>query len=170
MSNPWTVSSTLSSRTIISKPDEPWEKTPYNRTTNHRLSSNEAPQQLSNPTTNQTFIIYSAARSDNRNYCLGLLELHRGADPMLADSWRKNTAGCIFYENPAEEVYGVGHASFVQSPGDPREWWVVYHGMKNYEIGWSARTIRTQRFSWDVDSGWPVFPRPGNGPYPVPRG
>jgi len=31
----------------------------------------------SNPTTNQSFAIYSAARSDSRYYCLGLLERTR---------------------------------------------------------------------------------------------
>jgi len=169
VSDPWTVSSPLSSRTIISKPDQPWEKTPYNRTINVRLSSNEGPEQLINPTTNQNFIIYSAARSDNQNYCLGLLELVAPFNPMDANSWFKNTAGCVFYENPAEEAYGVGHASFVKSPDDS-EWWIVYHGMRDYVEGWSDRTIRTQQFSFDNTTGWPVFPRPGYGPYPVPSG
>ncbi|KAK5941060.1 hypothetical protein PMZ80_006337 [Knufia obscura] len=168
MSNPWTVSSPLSERLIISKPDQPWEKTPYNRTINDRLSSNEGPEQLTNPYTNQTFVIYSAARSDNRNYCLGLIELV-GDNPLDINSWDKNEAGCVFYENPDEEVYGVGHASFVQSP-DESEWWIVYHGMEDYLEGWSARTIRAQQFTWDETTGWPVFPRPGIGPYDVPSG
>lgn len=169
VSDPWTVSSPLSTRTIISKPDEPWEKTPYGRTVNVRLSSNEGPEQLVNPNTGQNFVIYSAARSDNRNYCLGLLELVAPYNPMDANSWYKNKAGCIFYENPAEETYGVGHASFVKSPDDS-EWWIVYHGMRDYIEGWSARSIRTQKFSFDDSTGWPVFPRPGYGPYPVPSG
>ncbi|KPI37943.1 Extracellular exo-alpha-(1-_5)-L-arabinofuranosidase [Cyphellophora attinorum] len=168
MSNPYTVSSPLSERLIISKPDEPWEKTPYNRTVNVRLSSNEGPQQLNNPTTNQSFVIYSAARSDNRNYCLGLLEL-TGPDPLSPDSWTKNNASCVFYQNPEESVYGVGHASFVTSP-DESQWWIVYHGMRDYATGWSARTIRTQDFGWDEVTGWPVFPRPGEGPFEVPSG
>lgn len=167
MSDPWTVTSTLQERLIISKPDEPWEKTPYNRTVNVRLSSNEGPQQLINPTTGQNFVIYSAARSDNRNYCLGQLEL-TGDDPMSIASWQKHTEGCVFYQNPDEEAYGVGHASFTQSP-DKSQWWIVYHGMRNYLTGWSARNIRTQEFFWGAD-GAPVFPRPGYGPYPVPSG
>jgi GH43 family beta-xylosidase len=168
MSDPWTISSTLAERTIISTPTEPWEKTPYGRTINDRLSSNEGPEQLTNPYTNQTFIIYSAARSDNRNYCLGLLEL-TGDQPMDASSWTKNTAGGIFEQNPEDEAYGVGHASFVRSP-DETEWWVVYHGMRDYETGWTARTIRTQKFEWHEGTGWPVFPKPGYGPYEVPSG
>ena len=167
MSNPWTVESTLQERAIISVPDQAWEKTPYNRTINDRLSSNEGPEQLVNPYTNQTFLIYSAARSDNRDYCLGRLELI-GTDPMDPASWQKHTEGCVFYQNPDEEAFGVGHASFTTSP-DGSEWWIVYHGMKDPTNGWSARTIRTQKFDWNED-GSPNFPRPGYGPYPVPSG
>ena len=167
MSDPWTVSSPLSERAIISRPDQPWEKTPYNRTVNVRLSSNEGPQQLTNAKTRQEFIIYSAARSDNRNYCLGQLEL-TGLEPMNPGSWTKYTQGCVFYENPDEEVYGVGHASFTTSP-DGSEDWIVYHGMQNNLQGWSARTIRAQRFTWNED-GTPKFPRPGIGPYTVASG
>lgn len=167
MSDPWTVSSSLSERLIISKPDEPWEKTPTGRTVNVRLSSNEGPQQLINPTTGQNFVIYSAARSDNRNYCLGQIELI-GDNPMDLACWKKHTEGCVFYQNPDEEAYGVGHASFVPSP-DQSQWWIVYHGMRDYLTGWGARNIRTQEFSWG-DAGAPVFPRPGYGPYQVPSG
>lgn len=167
VSDPWTVSSPLSDRLIISKPDEPWEKTPTGRTVNVRLSSNEGPQQLTNPTTGQTFVIYSAARSDNRNYCLGQIELV-GDDPMDLASWNKHTEGCVFYQNPDDEAYGVGHASFVPSP-DQSQWWIIYHGMRDYLTGWGARTIRTQEFSWG-DDGAPVFPRPGYGPYEIPSG
>ena len=81
MSNPWTVTSNLTSRQIISVPSNPWERTPYGRMVNYRLASNEGPEQLVNPKTGQQFVIYSAARSDNRNYCLGQLELI-GLDPM----------------------------------------------------------------------------------------
>jgi GH43 family beta-xylosidase len=168
MSSPTSVSSSLAQRAIISRPDQPWEKTPYNRTVNERLSSNEGPQQLTNPTTGQQFVIYSAARSDNRNYCLGQLELKANADPMDPASWIKYTAGCVFEQNPDQQVYGVGHASFTTSP-DGTEDWIVYHGMKNYLEGWSARTIRAQKFTWNED-GTPNFPKPGLGPYPVPSG
>ncbi|KAF2102324.1 alpha-arabinofuranosidase II [Rhizodiscina lignyota] len=167
MSNPWTVSSNFSERVILSVPSNPWEKTPYGRAVNIRLSSNEGPQQLTNPHTGQQFVIYSAARSDNRNYCLGQLELV-GEDPMNVQDWRKNNEGCVFYQNPMGETYGVGHASFTKSP-DGKEDWIVYHGMQDPTNGWGARTIRTQRFTWNKD-GAPKFPRPGYGPYEVPSG
>ena len=142
-------------------------KDSYGRTVNDRLSSNEGPQQLTNPHTGQQFLIYSAARSDNRNYCLGQLEL-TGQDPMNPASWTKFTRGCIFQENPAAQVYGVGHASFTTSPDD-KENWIIYHGMHDFEQGWDARSIRTQHFTWNKD-GSPRFPKPAVGPFAFPSG
>ncbi|KAF2147401.1 glycoside hydrolase family 43 protein [Aplosporella prunicola CBS 121167] len=168
LADPWTVESNLTERQVISVPNNPWEKTPYGRPFNDRLSSNEAPQQLTNPTTGQEFVIYSAARSDNRNYCLGQLELV-GDDPMNPQDWRKRNDGCVFYQNAREQAYGVGHASFVKSP-DGSEDWIVYHGMRNPVTGWAARTIRAQKFEWNEADGSPIFPRPGYGPYAVPAG
>lgn len=167
MSNPWTVESNVTERQILSVPSNPWEKTPYGRSENVRLSSNEGPQQLNNPQTGQQFVIYSAARSDNRNYCLGQLELV-GEDPMNVQDWRKNNEGCVFYQNALEKAYGVGHASFTTS-SDGKEDWIIYHGMVNPFNGWSARSIRAQKFTWNSD-GTPNFPRPGYGPYAAPSG
>ncbi|KAK1063780.1 hypothetical protein LTR74_009255 [Friedmanniomyces endolithicus] len=166
MSNPWTVESNVTERQILSVPTQPWERTPYGRMQNDRLSSNEGPEQLTSPDGKQ-FIIYSAARSDNRNYCLGQLELV-GEDPMNNQDWRKNNENCVFYQNALQHAYGVGHASFTTSP-DGTENFLVYHGMEDPYSGWSARNIRTQKFTWNVD-GTPNFPRPGYGPYAVPSG
>lgn len=167
LENPWTVASPFSDRQIISVPSLPWEKTPYGRVENDRLSSNEGPQQLINEQTGQQFLIYSAARSDNRNYCLGMLELAPGGNPMNPADWSKHPYP-VFYQNPAESAYGVGHASFVKSP-DGTEDWIVYHGMRDPTNGWSARTIRTQKFTWNRD-GTPSFPKPGYGPFQTPGG
>jgi GH43 family beta-xylosidase len=167
MSNPWTVESNVTERQTISVPSNPWEKTPFGRMDNVRLSSNEGPQQLTNRATGQEFLIYSAARSDNRNYCLGQLELI-GSDPMNPGDWKKNNENCIFYQDPLNKAYGVGHASFTTSP-DGKEDWIVYHGMENPFSGWAARSIRAQKFEWNAD-GSPKFPRPGYGPYEVPSG
>lgn len=167
MSSPTQVTSNITERAVISVPDQAWEKTPYGRPYNDRLSTNEGPEQLVNPKTGQQFIIYSGGRSDNKNYCLGQLELI-GDDPMNPSDWKKNTQGCVFYMNAKEDVYGVGHASFTTSP-DGSEDWIVYHGMRDPLQGWSARQIYTQKFTWN-DDGTPNFPRPGIGPYKVPSG
>jgi GH43 family beta-xylosidase len=136
-------------------PNEPLEKTPYARTVNARLSSNEGSEQLTNPITDQTFLIYSAGRSGSRNYCLRQLELV-GADSVNAQDWCKNNEGC---QNVLDKAYGVGHTSFTTSP-DWTEDWIVYHRMRDPVIGWAARSIRTQQFGWS-DDGSPTFPWPG---------
>ncbi|KAI1816845.1 alpha-N-arabinofuranosidase 2 [Poronia punctata] len=166
MSDPSTVSSSLLERQIISVPDQPWEQVPYGRPT--RLATNEGPQQLTNPSTNQTFIIYSAARVNTPYYCLGMLELV-GSDPMQYQSWRKHGDGCIFHQNTAEDIYGTGHASFTTSP-DGKEDYIVYHAQTTAKPRADLyRTARVQRFTWNRD-GTPRFPLAGNGPFDVPGG
>lgn len=139
VSNPWTVSSNISERQIISVPSNPWEKTSDGRYFNVRLSSNESPEQLAGPI-GQIFIIYSAARSDNCNYCLGQLELVSD-DLMNVQDCRKNNEGYVFYQDILQNAYGVGHASFTKSP-DGGEDWIIYYGMRDPTNGWAARTIR----------------------------
>jgi GH43 family beta-xylosidase len=38
--------------------------------------------------------------------------------------WKKNNEGCVFYQAPLNQAYGVGHASFTKSP-DGKEDWIV---------------------------------------------
>jgi len=125
MENPWTVSSNLSDRRMISVPNEPWEQVPYGRPV--RLATNEGPEQLVNPKTGQNFVVYSAARVNTPFYCLGMLELV-GNDPLQYQSWRKHRDGCVFHQNTEAGVYGTGHASFTASP-DGSEDYVVYHAL-----------------------------------------
>lgn len=179
-------------RTIISRPDQPYEQTPRGRPI--RLASNEGPQQLINPHTGQNFLIYSAARVNTPFYCLAALELI-GDDPMDAESWYKHTdKGCMFHSNPDEEVYATGHASFTRSP-DGTEEYLVYHAQTTdyptgkfvlYEFFFGPfsltgcltnvcvddikRSVRTQKFGWDPIDGTPAFPKALNGPFPVPSG
>jgi len=75
----------------------------------------------------QNFVIYSATRSDNRNYCLDQLKLVDD-DLMNVQDWRKNTQDCMFYQNPIAQAYDIDHASFTTSP-DESENWLVYHEM-----------------------------------------
>ncbi|KAI5922098.1 alpha-N-arabinofuranosidase 2 [Camillea tinctor] len=166
MSNPWTVTSTLLERRLISVPNEPWEQVPYGRPV--RLATNEGPQQLTNPKTGQNFVIYSAARVNTPFYCLGMLELI-GNDPMEYTSWKKHTAGCVFHQNPVAGVYGTGHASFVTSP-DGSEDYIVYHAQTTANPTADIfRTARIQKFTWNED-GTPNFPLAENGPFSVPAG
>lgn len=168
MSNPWTVDSNLTDRRMISVPTEPWERVPYGRPST-RLATNEGPEQLTNPNTNQTFIIYSAARVNTPFYCLGQLELV-GNDPMEYQSWRKTTAGCVFHQNTRAGVYATGHASYTTSP-DCSENYLVYHAMTTADPPANIyRTVRTQKFDWDQTTGSPNFPLAENGPFPVPAG
>jgi hypothetical protein len=80
VSNPSTVSSSLG---YNPSPNEPLERLLIYPEVNAHLSSNEGSEQLTNPTTDQTFLIYSAGRPNSRNYCLRQLELV-GADSVKA--------------------------------------------------------------------------------------
>ncbi|KAH8660108.1 glycosyl hydrolase [Xylariales sp. PMI_506] len=166
MSDPWTVVSNFSDRRMISVPDQPWEQVPYGRPI--RLATNEGPQQLTNPTTGQQFVIYSAARVNTPFYCLGMLEL-TGNDPMQYQSWTKHTAGCVFHQNTVAGVYATGHASFAKSP-DGSEDYLVYHAQTTPNPSANIfRTVRIQKFTWN-DDGTPNFPLAENGPFDVPAG
>jgi GH43 family beta-xylosidase len=111
----------------------------------------EAPQVLKH--NGRVFVVYSCSASWQQTYKLGLLEL-TGDDPLNPADWRK-------YPQPvfqsSDEVFGVGHASFVKSP-DGLEDWIVYHAKISRTPGW-RRVICTQRFGWRPD-GSPDFGRP----------
>ena len=61
LSDPVTTISNLTDRTIISVPNNAWERTPYGRMQNDRLSSNEGPEQLISPDGTH-YVIYSAGK------------------------------------------------------------------------------------------------------------
>ena len=52
-------------------------------------------------------------------------------------------------------MYGVGHASYVQSP-DGKEYWIDYHSKTLREPGWKDRKVFMQKFDFN-DDGDPVF-------------
>ncbi len=141
MSNPWTIGGP---RTLLSSPDQPWEKGP-------ELDLQEGPEFLLHGS--DVFIVYSTRDSWLPQYQLGELRLTRGADPMLPTSWSK--AGPVF--QGAGDVYGVGHASFTVSP-DSSESWIVYHSKVSATPGWD-RVVRLQKFTWGAD-GSPDFGTP----------
>lgn len=63
---------------------------------------------------------------------------------------QKHEAGCVFYQDPVNEAYGAGHASFTKSPDGSQDW-IVYHWMKSYATEWADRTIMMQEYSCYAD-------------------
>jgi GH43 family beta-xylosidase len=148
MSNPWTISG---ERGLISEPTELWERRggdgvswPY---------INEAPQVLQR--NGKVFVVYSASGSWTDDYCLGMLTASAGADLLQRSAWTKSN-GCVFAKTTS--AYGPGHNSFTTSP-DHSEDWLAYHANTTAGAGWSGRSLRIQRFTWDA-SGNPVFGTP----------
>ena len=154
MSDPLTISS---NRVKLASPVETWEQ-------GTELNLEEGPELLEHA--GQEFIIYSTRESWLPDYRLGQLRLASAtADPMNPASWVKS--GPVF--TGTGSVYGVGHASFTQSP-DSTEDWIVYHSKVDPSPGWN-RDIRTQKFSWNQD-GSPNFgtPVPAGQSIPMPAG
>ncbi|HET8657119.1 MAG TPA: glycoside hydrolase family 43 protein [Longimicrobiaceae bacterium] len=142
MSDPRTISG---DRVEISSPTESWER-------GTELDLEEGPEFLEHG--GDTFIIYSTRESWLKEYRLGQLRLASpGANPLSAASWIKS--GPVF--TGTDQVYGVGHASFVTSP-DGTENWIVYHSKVGTTPGWD-RVIRAQPFGWKAD-GSPDFGTP----------
>ena len=143
MSNPYTISG---ERALISSPLNAWERIgrPY---------VNEAPEVLQR--NGKLFIMYSASGSWTDDYCLGLLTASATANPMLASSWTKSN-GCVMSKTAT--AYGPGHNAFTKSP-DGLEDWIVYHANEVSGSGYSGRSLRAQRFTWNTD-GSPSFGQP----------
>ncbi|WP_170109478.1 family 43 glycosylhydrolase [Melghirimyces profundicolus] len=116
---------------------------------------NEGPQILKR--NGKVFIVYSASGSWTPDYCLGMLTLKDGADPMVPGSWSKSKHP-VFQRNDRAGVFGPGHASFTKSP-DGTEDWIVYHATSGENDGWNNRKARTQPFTWNRD-GTPDFGAP----------
>jgi GH43 family beta-xylosidase len=64
-----------------------------------------------------------------------------------------------------DDVWGVGHCSFVKSP-DGLEDWIVYHAKSKRKEGWNDRNVRTQPFTWQ-ENGLPHFGRPVSAGEPL---
>ncbi len=138
-------------RVLIKRPDQPWERL--------GMPICEGPQILRR--NGRTFLIYSASGSWTADYCLGMLVLEPGADPMVPANWK--LAGQVFARN--DHAYGVGHCDFVLSP-DGNNDWIVYHAKTLPTDGWGDREVRAQPFRWDVN-GWPKFGHPVDPALPL---
>jgi GH43 family beta-xylosidase len=154
MENPFTLKG---KRVLLSSPEKNWE-------TGGPLNLNEGPEVLKNG--DKVFIVYSCRESWMPEYRQGMLQLkNEQADPLLRENWIKT--GPVFEGN--EQVFGVGHCSFVKSP-DGTEDWIVYHSKKLAKPGWE-RDVRMQPFTWKPD-GTPDFGQaiPAGVPMKLPSG
>jgi GH43 family beta-xylosidase len=149
MSNPWTIQG---DRALISQPTFSWEQ--------NGLPINEGPEVLQH--NGQTFIIYSASGYWTNDYALGQLTYNGVTDPMLAASWGKKSTPVF---SQANNVVGVGHASFTKSP-DGLEDWMVYHAHNTPGDFTGIRDIHAQRFTWTVN-GSPNFGVPVGRNVPI---
>lgn len=146
MSNPYTLDG---SRVLISTPENSWEK--------NGAPINEGPEILKNKAGN-IFLVYSASGFWTDDYCLGMLSLKTGGDPMNPADWAKSPDP-VLKELPDAGAYGTGHCSFFKSR-DSTEDWIIYHA-RSLPNGGSTnhRNPRMQKINWNAD-GTPHFGQP----------
>lgn len=137
-------------RVLLSRPEYDWEKRGSGPTKSGKClpTVNEGPQILEKDGT--VHVIYSAAGSWCRHYCLGMLTL-RGGDPLNPADWVKCKEP-VFVES--EGTHGPGHCSFVKAK-DGKTDFIIYHARRDAKGGWVGRGMRAQPFTWDGDV--PVF-------------
>lgn len=98
--------------TVIRQPLLGWER-----------NVNEGPFFIYNR--NVSYLLFSASFTFSEYYCLGLMSIDEGKDPMVAgDWWYGPEDGPVFYKHDEESVFGSGHAAFTTSP-DGSETWMV---------------------------------------------
>jgi len=140
MKDPLTLSG---SRVLLAVPDQPWERV--------AMPICEGPQVLRR--NNDIFIVYSASGSWTADYCLGLLH-NPTRDILDPAAWTKH--GPVFKKT--DQVWGVGHCSFVKSLCQTEDW-IVYHSKTSRRPGWADRDVHAKPFSWRSD-GFPDFGDP----------
>lgn len=143
MSNPYTIDG---DRVMISQPDYAWEK-------NGGLV-NEGPEILINGS-GHVFMIYSASSCFTDDYCLGMLSLKPGGNPLTPGDWTKS-AQPVFTKNTAGNTFGPGHCAFFMSK-DSTQNWILFHANSYSAQGCGdQRSPRMQKFTWNTD-GTPNF-------------
>jgi GH43 family beta-xylosidase len=137
-------------RVLLTTPEHPWERV--------EMPICEGPQVLKR--NGDLFIVYSASGSWTTDYCLGLLH-NQTKDVLNPATWVKH--GPVFKKT--EQVWGVGHCSFVKSLCQTEDW-IVYHAKSSQKPGWEDREVHAKRFSWRSD-GFPDFGDPLPRSYPI---
>jgi GH43 family beta-xylosidase len=148
LANPVTITG---QRVLISSPTLGWEQQ------GAPPSVNEGPEALINPG-GQLFLTYSASGCWTDSYCLGLLTLRQGGDPLNPADWTKSP-NPVFSTDAASGAYAPGHNGFFLSR-DGTQNWLIYHAnsMAGEGCG-NARSPRIQPFSWNTN-GTPDFGLP----------
>jgi len=145
-----TPTSLTGDRVLLHSPTPSWQQSQLG---SNVQGVNEGPTALFN--NGRTFVIYSAAGSWDDDYCLAMMGIDNGADPMVASNWWALDDRPVFWKS--DSAFGPGHASFTQDRnGVP---YIVYHADATSGAGWGGRTIRAQTFGWNPDSS-PAFPSP----------
>ncbi|MDD7385380.1 MAG: glycoside hydrolase family 43 protein [Actinomycetaceae bacterium] len=142
---------------LISKPQLSWEKvgTPL---------VNEGPVAIVHGKT--VNIAYSASGSWTDSYCVGLLTAPVDAELDTPEAWIKKAEPIM---QMANDVWGPGHNSFVESP-DGKETIMVYHAAKFSGAGWD-RSVRIQPVEFNSDGSLTrVIPTPSYQLMRVPSG
>jgi len=132
MSDPCTVSGP---RVLIASPTEQWECI--------GMPICEGPQVLQSA--GKIFVVYSASASWTEDYCLGQLTNSDG-DVLNPASWIKR--GPVFKKT--EDVWGLGHCSFVKSPCQTQDW-IIYHSKSSRAPGWEDRDVHAKPFAWTLE-------------------
>jgi GH43 family beta-xylosidase len=140
MADPATISG---DRVLLATPDQPWER--------KAMPICEGPQVLRR--NGDIFVVYSASGSWTPDYCLGLLH-NRTENVLNPATWRKH--GPVFKKT--DQVWGVGHCSFVKSLCQTEDW-SIYHSKSKLAHGWDDRDVHAKRFNWSSD-GFPDFGQP----------
>jgi GH43 family beta-xylosidase len=130
-------------RVLLTTPTESWEKV--------AMPICEGPQVLRR--NGDLFIVYSASGSWTADYCLGMLH-NKTTDVLNPSKWVKH--GPVFKRT--EEIWGVGHCSFVKSLCQSEDW-IIYHAKSDRKHGWEDRDVHAKRFEWSSD-GFPDFGEP----------
>lgn len=147
MKNPWELEGEIE---LLTKPEFDWEKKGF--------LVNEGPGILKN--NKYTFLTYSASATDE-NYCVGLLKLENGLNPLIASNWKKKSVP-IFKSDVENLRFGPGHNSFTKTKNG--EDIVVYHCRDYNEFDCDPlydpnRHTCVQLINWDSE-GEPILGTP----------
>ncbi|MFY7952665.1 MAG: glycoside hydrolase family 43 protein, partial [Armatimonadaceae bacterium] len=115
-------------RVRISSPDFDWEQRGAGGP-NQLPTINEGPQVLQRG--RWFHVVYSAAGSWSDDYCLGMLSLRPGGDPLDPTQWVK-LPDPVFART--ESILAPGHASFTTDPDGTD--WIAYHSARFAGAAW----------------------------------